>query len=79
MLFPRSVCDNNDAVDSDKHRGHGDDDPVEGGGDGGEAGVLLDLDEEAETGQDEDYDNNAELGKAHGKKVKEAEQDKDFD
>ena len=55
MIFPPSVCDINDAVDRDKHRGHGDDDPVEGGGDGGEAGVLLDLDEEAEAGH-EDYD-----------------------
>ena len=33
--------------------GHGDDDPVEGGGDRGEAGLLLDLDEEAETEQGE--------------------------
>ena len=55
MIFPPSVCDINDAVDRDKHRGHGDDDPVEGGGDGGEAGVLLDLDEEAEAGHEE-YD-----------------------
>ena len=35
-------------VRDDKDRGHGDDNPVEGGGDGGEPRVLLDLDEEAE-------------------------------
>ena len=65
-----STCDINYAVDRDKHRSHGDDDPVEGGGDGGEAGVLLDLDEEAETGQDEDYDNNANYEKFMERKWK---------
>ena len=53
-------CQNN-------HRGHRDDNPVEGGGDGGEPGVFVDLDEEAEAEPDQDCD----------MKVKEAEQGKD--
>ena len=52
MLFHWFVFD----IEDDKHRGHGDDNPVEGGGDGGEPGVFVDLDEEAEAEPDQDCD-----------------------
>ena len=61
LLFHWFVFD----IEDDKHRGHGDDNPVEGGGDGCEPGVFVDLDEEAEAEPDQDCD----------MKVKEAEQD----
>ena len=47
-------------------RGHGDDDPVDAGGDGGEAGGLALLDEvaeagEAEAGDEDEHEHEAEL------------------
>ena len=44
--------------------GHGDHHPVEGRGDGGEPGVLLDLDEVGEAGEDEATDADQEDQKA---------------
>ena len=38
------------------NRGHGDDNPVEGSGDGGEAGVVVDLNEVAKTADDQTGD-----------------------
>ena len=56
LLFHWFVFD----IEDDKHRGHGDDNPVEGSGDGGEPGVLLDLDEIGEAGEDEAADADQE-------------------
>ena len=61
-LFLFLTCNREDVPIT--HSGHGDHHPVEGRGDGGEPGVLLDLDEVGEAGEDEATDADQEDQKA---------------